>query len=460
MTHQRTLQESFSVTGKGLHTGLNVTATFKPATANTGIRFVRTDLEGQPIVPALAEKVCATERETVIAAGDAKVSTIEHTVSALFASGIDNCTIELNAPEMPILDGSAKFYVEAIEKAGIEKLTEEKDFFVVKEKMEFKGENGSSIILYPDNEFSVQTLISFDSPVLDNQFATLDNLADYKKEIASSRTFVFVREIEPLLKNGLIKGGDLDNAIVIYDAPMAQEEIDHIADLMGAGKIKADKLGYLNSKPLCCSNEPAKHKLLDVIGDLALIGKPIKGRVIATKPGHSINTKVAKAIRRQLRKQDVQAPIYNPNLAPQLNIDQIKKLLPHRWPFLLIDKVIEIKEKEIVAVKSVSGNEGFFVGHFPEEAIMPGVLIVEAMAQAGGLLILNIVDEPERYSTYFMKIEDVKFRQKVVPGDTIVFKIKFKTEVRRGIAAITGLAFVGEKIVAEATLLAQIIKNK
>ena len=303
-------------------------------------------------------------------------------------------------------------------------------------------------------------MVEFNSMVLANQFASLDNLADFPAEISACRTFVFVREIEPLVKANLIKGGDLDNAIVIYDSPMAQEELDRIADMMGSPRKQVNEFGYINTKPLAFENEPARHKLLDVLGDIALIGRPVIGRIIATKPGHSLNTAFAKQIRKEIKRQDMQAPCYNPSVEPLMDVNQIRRLLPHRYPFMMVDKIIEKGESYIVGIKNVSVNEPFFQGHFPEEPVMPGVLQVEAMAQTGGLLVLSSVEEPEKYSTYFMKIDNVKFRQKVVPGDTLIFHVSFMTPLRRGCAMMKGYAFVGEKIVTECEFMAQIVKNK
>lgn len=461
---QTTLKASFSIAGKGLHTGLDVEATFNPAPENTGYVFKRTDLDGEPLIEALAENVVATNRGTVIASRsnkEARVATIEHALAALYAAGIDNCMIELNAPELPILDGSAIEYCEKIEATGIVEQSADKEFYVVKQRIKVMDEeSGSSLFVLPDDDFSIDTMIEFDSPVLANQFASLNSMKDFKDEIAGSRTFVFVREILPLVENNMIKGGDLDNAIVIYDRIMSQEELDKIADVAGVERTSVDKLGYLNHKPLAHPNEPARHKLLDVMGDLALIGRPLKGRIIATRPGHTINTKLSNQIRKELRYQNVQAPVYNPNLPPVMDINRIRELLPHRYPMQLVDKVIEISDNYIVGVKNVTSNEPFFQGHFPEEPVMPGVLQIEAMAQVGGLLVLSGVDEPERYSTYFMKIDNVKFRQKVVPGDTLIFHISFMTPLRRGCAVMKGYAFVGEKIVSEVEFMAQIIKNK
>ncbi len=461
MTKQKTLSGSFSLSGKGLHTGLEITVTLSPAPANHGYKIKRIDLEGEPVIDAVADNVMQTERGTVIGKKDVVVSTIEHALAALYSMDVDNCLIEVNAPEFPILDGSSILYVEGIESVGVTELEIDRDYYVVKSKFEYKDEaTGASLMILPDDKFSVSTLISFDSPILSNQFATLENLSDFKSEIAASRTFVFVREIEPLVKHNLIKGGDLDNAIVIYDQATSQEELNKLADLMGVAHKQVDELGYINNKPLVFDNEPARHKLLDVIGDLALIGKFIKGRVIATRPGHGINTTVAKKIRKDIKRMEVQAPIYDPTAEPVMDINRIKSILPHRYPFQMVDKVIEMEENYIVGIKNVTNNEPFFQGHFPEEPVMPGVLQIEAMAQCGGLLVLSMVDEPERYSTYFMKIDNVKFRQKVVPGDTIIFRISMMTELRRGCAMMKGYAFVGEKIVSEAEFMAQIIKNK
>lgn len=458
---QVTLKQSFTVSGKGLHTGMTLNAEFLPAPAYHGYKIQRVDLEGEPIIDAVAENVAATTRGTVIKKGDAMVSTIEHAMAALYASGIDNVLIKVDGPELPILDGSAREYVEKIEACGLEEQNADKDYYIVKQKIEVVDEKtGASLVVLPDSDFSVDVMIQFDSPVLPNQFASLDNLSDFAKDIAASRTFVFVREIEPLVSNGLIKGGDLDNAIVIYDSKIEQSRLDGIADMMGVERKSVEDFGYIQTIPLNSVNEPARHKLLDIIGDLALIGRPLKGKVIATRPGHSINTTFAKKIRREIKRQDVQAPMYDPNKEPVMDNNRIRELLPHRYPMLLVDKIIEIGSNYIVGVKNITANEPFFTGHFPEEPVMPGVLQIEAMAQTGGLLVLSTVDDPDRYSTYFMKIDNVKFRQKVVPGDTLIFHISFMTELRRGCAVMKGYAFVGEHIVSECEFMAQIVKNK
>ena len=461
MSKQITLGGSFSLCGKGLHTGLNLTVTFNPAPENHGYKIQRIDLDGMPIIEAIAENVVDTSRGTVVAKGDARCSTIEHGMAALYAMGIDNCLIQVNGPEFPILDGSSKYYVENIRRVGIDVQNAPKDFYVIKKKIEFRDEEtGSSIIILPDEQFSITAMISFESQFINSQFATLDSMQDFATEIASARTFVFVREIEPLLKAGLIKGGDLQNAIVIYERQISQEDLDKLADSMQVERKDASKLGYLNDQPLVWRNEPARHKLLDIIGDMALIGRPIKGRIIATRPGHTINNKFARQMRREIRAHEIQAPDYDPNEVALMDVNRIRELLPHRYPMQLVDKVVEIGSNYIVAVKNVTSNEEFFQGHFPQEPVMPGVLQIEAMAQAGGLLVLNSVEEPERWSTYFLRIDNVKFRRKVVPGDTLIFKVELMAPIRHGISTMHGFVFVGETIVMEATFTAQIVKNK
>ena len=458
---QCTLKNSFTVSGKGLHTGMAIEATFRPAPVNHGYKFQRIDLDDKPVIDALAENVVETTRGTVLGRGNAKVSTVEHALAALYAAGVDNCLIEVNAPEMPILDGSAIEYATKIAEVGTEEQNEEKDFYIVKQKLEVVDEEtGASIVVLPFDSFRIDAMIEFKSPIIPNQFASLNSLSRFKDDIAASRTFVFVREIEPLVKANLIKGGDLDNALVVYDQAMEQADLDKLADLMGVPHKHVSELGYIRNIPLAYENEPARHKLMDVLGDLALIGRPLKGYVIATKPGHTINTTFSKKVRREIKHQELQAPVYNPNIAPVMDVNRIRQLLPHRYPFLLVDKIIDIGSNYIVGVKNVSGNEPFFQGHFPQEPVMPGVLQVEAMAQVGGLLVLNMVEDPEKYSTYFLKIDNVKFRQKVVPGDTLIFHLSLLTEIRRGCAVMKGYAFVGEKIVSEAEFMAQIIKNK
>ena len=458
---QMTLKGSFSLCGKGLHTGLSLTVTFNPAPENTGYKIQRIDLDGMPIIDAIAENVVDTRRGTVLGKGDIRVSTIEHGMSALYAMGIDNCLIQVNGPEFPILDGSAAKYVEKITEIGKEEQNAPKDWYVIRKKIEVKDEEtGSCITILPDDEFSLTAMCSFNSKFINSQFATLDKIDHFPTEIAPARTFVFVRDIQPLLQANLIKGGDLDNAIVIYEKQTTQEQLDKLADMIQVDHRDATELGYIQNKPLVWENECTRHKLLDIIGDMALIGKPIKGRIIATRPGHTINNKFARQMRKEIRKHEIQAPVYDPNEEPIMDVNRIRELLPHRYPMQLVDKVVSLGATSIVGIKNVTSNEPFFQGHFPQEPVMPGVLLVEAMAQCGGLLVLNTVEEPERWSTYFMKIDDVKFRQKVVPGDTLIFKVDLLAPVRHGISSMKGYMFVGDHVVAEATFTAQIVKNK
>ena len=458
---QKTLKGSFSLFGKGLHTGLNLTVTFNPAPENTGYKIQRIDLEGEPVIDAIAENVVDTQRGTVLAKGEARVSTVEHGLAALYALGIDNCRIQVNGPEFPILDGSAIQYVNKINEVGIEEQNAPKDYYIIRKKIEVKDEqSGSTITILPDEEFSLTAMCSFESKFINSQFATLEKIEAFPTEIAAARTFVFVRDIQPLLQANLIKGGDMDNAIVIYERKISQEQLDQLADMLQVPHLNAEDLGYIQHKPLVWENECTRHKLLDIIGDMALIGKPIKGRIIATRPGHTINNKFARQMRKEIRKHEIQAPIYDPNDEPLMDINKIRELLPHRYPMQLVDKVIALGASSIVGVKNVTSNEPFFQGHFPEEPVMPGVLQIEAMAQCGGLLVLNTLEEPERWSTYFMRIDDVKFRQKVVPGDTLLFKVDLLAPVRHGISSMKGYIFVGDHVVAEATFTAQIVKNK
>ncbi|MCR5298172.1 MAG: bifunctional UDP-3-O-[3-hydroxymyristoyl] N-acetylglucosamine deacetylase/3-hydroxyacyl-ACP dehydratase [Paludibacteraceae bacterium] len=459
MANQRTIKESFTLRSKGLHTGMDITLKVCPAPENTGIVFKRTDLEGEPTVPALAECVSGTTRGTVVTRGEATVSTIEHAMSALYAYGINNAILEVDAPELPILDGSARYYAENIEKVGIQEQQLPCNPFFVHHRIDYEDkETGTKITILPDDHFSVQVGVEFDSPILPNQYADLNDMQNYRTEIASCRTFVFVREIEPLLKGGYIKGGDLNNAIVIYDQVMNDEDFQHIAKVTGHENIE-NKPGIL-SGDLRFVNEPARHKLLDLIGDLALIGRPIIGRVVATRPGHTSNTAFAKKIRKENRHQDVFAPLYDPDASPICDNKKIKSLLPHRWPFQLVDKILELSKTHVVGLKNVTANESFFLGHFPDEPVMPGVLIIEAMAQTGGILALSNVDDPTTYSTYFTKMSEVRFRNKVVPGDTLIFSLQLLEPIKRGMVHMRCTAFVGEKIVTEADLSAIIIKNK
>ena len=458
---QKTLKTNFVLTGIGLHTGKNIHVNFLPAPDNHGIKIKRTDLEGQPIIPALADNVTGTQRGTILSKGTAQVSTVEHAMAALYALGVDNCLIEVDAPEFPILDGSAIQYVEAIKNAGLEEQTSYKDYYIVRRKMEvYDPETGSKLTLLPDDSFCINSFIEFDSQYIHNQSASIENMDDFETEIAPARTFVFVRELEQLHKAGLIQGGNLENAVVIYEKKLSQERLDELAKLVGVPPHDANELGYLNKKALIFPNEPARHKLLDIIGDMALVGKPIKGRIIATRPGHKINNQLARLLRKDIKLNEVQPPIYDVRKEPLMDVNMIRDIIPHRYPFLLVDKIIEKTDKYIVGVKNITVNEPFFNGHFPEEPVMPGVLQVEAMAQVGGIFVLSGLENPERYSTYFLKIDSVKFRQKVVPGDTLILRVELTREIRRGIATMRGLAFIGEKVVSEAEFTAQVVINK
>ncbi len=461
--YQKTIHKSVTLRGKGLHSGIDVEVTFSPAPVNHGFIFRRNDLPGKPLIHALAENVTDTSRGTTLEENGGKVQTIEHILAACVGMELDNVLIEMNGPEAPILDGSSGVYVNAIEEAGIEEQDEPKVFFTPSEKVEYyDDQKGIHIIAYPDEALTINVLIDYNSKVLGNQYATLEDLKRFKKEIAPCRTFVFLHELEFLLKNNLIKGGDLDNAIVIMDRKVEQEELDRLATLFNKPKIKIKPEGVLNNIELHYPNEPARHKLLDMMGDLSLIGMPFKGKIIATRPGHHANTEFARILRQMAKKEKAKKniPRYDPNQPPVVDVIGIQNTLPHRAPFLLVDKIIYRDEKTVIGVKNVTMNEPFFIGHFPGEPVMPGVLQIEAMAQVGGLLVLNTVPDPDNYLTFFLKIDKVKFKRKVVPGDTLILKMDLLEPMRRGIAVMYGEAYVGENIVAEGEMMAQIVKIK
>jgi UDP-3-O-[3-hydroxymyristoyl] N-acetylglucosamine deacetylase/3-hydroxyacyl-[acyl-carrier-protein] dehydratase len=460
---QRTLARDISLKGKGLHTGIDVTLTFKPAPANHGYKFCRVDLPGNPMIDALAENVTDTSRGTTLTQNNASVATVEHVLAALYGLQVDNALIELDGPEAPIMGGSSWKFVEAIKEAGTVELKEDRNYFEIKQKVAFsEEEHGIDLIVYPDDHLSINVLIDYNSRILGNQYSILDSVNNFEKEIAKSRTFVFFHELEPLFKMGRIKGGDLDNAIVILEKEVEQEEIDRIAKMFNRPGINAHVAGILNNTELQYPNEPARHKLLDIMGDIALVGQPLKGKIVATRPGHHANTRLARLIRQEIKKaaSKKNIPVYDPSQAPVFTLEQIRQRLPHRFPFLLVDKVISLDENSIVGIKNVTFNEAFFQGHFPEEPVMPGVLLVEALAQTGGLLVLSSVDEPEKYSTYFLKIDKLKFRHKVVPGDTVILKMELTDAPRRGIISMFGQAFVANNLVLEGEMTAQVVKNK
>jgi UDP-3-O-[3-hydroxymyristoyl] N-acetylglucosamine deacetylase/3-hydroxyacyl-[acyl-carrier-protein] dehydratase len=460
--NQITIKKAVSVEGIGLHTGKSVKLTFHPAPINHGYKFQRIDLEDKPIIRAEVGNVTSTLRGTTIAKGEACVNTIEHALSAIYGLGIDNVLVEIDGPEVPIMDGSAAPFVAALQDAGTEEQESERDYFVVTEPISMVDEEtGTELLALPSDDFQVTTMIDFNSEVLGQQYASLHNLEDYAKDIARCRTFVFLHELDYLFEQNLIKGGDLDNALVIVDRLMNQAELDALAKKLNKPSVKVEKEGILNTTDLHFRNEPARHKLLDVIGDLALLGKPIKGKIVATKPGHKANVDFAKILRTHYNKQRKLKgkPKYDPNIEPLFDTMQIAKWLPHRYPFLLVDKIIEMSEKHVVGVKNITFNEQLFQGHFPDNPVFPGVLQIEAMAQAGGILALSKQEDPSNWDTYFIKIDNTKFKNKVVPGDTLLLKLELMGPIRRGIVQMYGTAYVGDKIASEGELTAQIVKR-
>jgi len=461
---QRTLKSAIKLQGVGLHTGEKVTVEICPAPDNHGYKFQRVDLDGAPIIKADVDLVVATDRGTTLEYKGARVYTTEHILAALYGCQVDNALIKIDAPEVPIMDGSSLPFVKAIEEVGYEEQLAVREYLILDEIIPWEDtDKGIEFLAVPDPNYRITVMVDYKSPVLGTQHASMYNIGEFKEHFAACRTFVFLRELEFLATNNLIKGGDLDNAIVLVErTDVSQEELDRLAKLLGKEdlKISIDGIGVLNSTKLQFENEPARHKLLDIVGDLALVGKPIKAHILGARPGHSGNVRFAKVLKDQIKKQEKAGRKFDLTKDPLYTTCDIEKLLPHRYPFLMVDKIMEIKEDSIIGVKNITMNEPIFTGHFPGNPVFPGVLQIEAMAQVGGIFALSKVEDPQLYSTYFMKIDKVKFKQKVVPGDTIVFELSLLSPIRRGLVEMIGRAYVNGKLVVEAEMLAQIIKDK
>lgn len=461
--YQQTIRQVYLFSGKGLHSGVAVNMRLLPAPVNHGVKFCRIDIPERPIIDAIASNVAGTQRGTVLKRDNVSISTVEHLMSALFGLGVDNVMVEVDAPEIPILEGSSKEYVSVIGKDGLELQSEPRRYFELTEPIHYKdSQSGSSISVFPDSQFSIDLMIDFNSDVLGTQFASFNSDTDYSTEIAPCRTFVFLNDLLPLINSNLIKGGDLSNAIVIARERVEGAELKKLEALFGPSNRDTIEKGYLNIEKLKYNNECARHKLLDLIGDLALAGVRFKGKVVANRPGHKINSEIAKIIMKMANERAKKAviPQFDPNAEPVVDINGIKKLLPHRPPFLMVDRIIQMEKETVVGIKTIGVNEGYFIGHFPDEPVMPGVLIIEAMAQVGGILVLSGLDEPERHSTYFAKIDNAKFKKKVVPGDVLVIKLHITVPLRRSIVCMKGEVYVGDTLACEADLMAQVIKNK
>lgn len=459
-TKQHTIKEPVTVSGVGLHTGVEANMTFTPAPPNHGIKFQRVDLPDQPTVDADVDYVVDLSRGTTIEHNGARINTVEHTLAALVGLEIDNVLVQLDGPEPPILDGSSKMFIDALETVGTEEQNALRNFYEVNESIMYRDSaRDVEIAALPLDDYRVTVMVDYNSPVLGSQHATLTDISDFKKEIASSRTFCFLHELEMLYKNNLIRGGDLNNAIVVVDRVVKDEELDYLAGLFNKPKVEVKKEGILNNVDLRHRNEPARHKLLDVVGDLALVGRPIKAQILAARPGHAANVAFAKKLKKAMKASKSTAPYYDPNVEPVMDINQIMQILPHRYPFLLIDKIIHLDDTMVSGIKNVTRNEPFFDGHFPGNPVMPGVLQIEAMAQIGGILVLNTVPDPENYTPYFLGIDKCKFRKMVIPGDTLKFKCELTAPIKRGIAQMNGYAYVGNTLVCEASMTARIVRN-